>query len=208
MDSRCPRKRSSRTTTLSPFARSSSTVTLPMYPAPPVTRIAMISFRTCGAAISSPFARAKKRSSRPNCAQALRCLLRSQIALRAAQHLETNHKFPYCRRTQQRRIKMRVQMPLGMRSIIGRTLVKAHRIRKWRVEQMIVTRSKFLQHVGERIAFRRRQLVERARVPLGDNHRFERPNRPERNERDEVFVLFNDALARFFFLFQVIAQKT
>src|SRR5258705_13644254 len=44
IEERCPRDRLSRKSPPSPRARSISTVTLPIYPAPPVTRIILVSY--------------------------------------------------------------------------------------------------------------------------------------------------------------------
>ena len=45
-----------------------------------------------------------------------------------AKHLVTHHELPHGRRAQQRRIEMRVKMPLGVRLAVRRALVEAHGI--------------------------------------------------------------------------------
>src|SRR6266700_214248 len=54
---RCPNERLSRTTTSCPRANSARTVWLPIYPAPPVTRMFIVLAAACGFAMSA---------SRPN----------------------------------------------------------------------------------------------------------------------------------------------
>src|SRR5580704_6529684 len=80
-------------------------------------------------------------------AQTSRCLFGSNVALRCTQKFVAHHEFPHHRRTQQRRIEMRVKMPLGMSFAVGGTLVKSHGIGKRSLEQVIVTRRDTMQDV-------------------------------------------------------------
>src|SRR5580693_5069895 len=64
--------------------------------------------------------------------------LRSGIALWFAEHLKAHHKFSDRGRSQQWWIEVRVEMPLGMRRVVGGSRVKAHRVRKWNLEDTIV----------------------------------------------------------------------
>lgn len=58
--------------------------------------------------------------------QALRNGFRTNIALRRSEHFKTNHKLAYGRGTQERWIKVRVQVPFTMTPVFNRLLVKAH----------------------------------------------------------------------------------
>jgi hypothetical protein len=73
-----------------------------------------------------------------NRAQSLSGYLRRDITLRSAQEFETNHELSDACRSQQRREKMCVEVPLGMRQSVRGLLVKTHRIRKRRFEQVVV----------------------------------------------------------------------
>jgi hypothetical protein len=55
-----------------------------------------------------------------------RCaLFRRDVALRRAKQLVADHKLPHGRRTQQRRVEMRVQMPVRPLTLYQGTLVEA-----------------------------------------------------------------------------------
>src|SRR5690348_10722670 len=51
--------------------------------------------------------------------------LRRDVALRHAKHFKTHHELPYRGRAQQRRIIVRVKVPLRMLLAVGRRLVEA-----------------------------------------------------------------------------------
>src|ERR1700681_3650698 len=71
-------------------------------------------------------------------AQTRRRGLCGDISLRRSQHFEPDHKFPNRRGAQQRRIKVRVQMPFRMLLAIGGALVKTHGVGKWSIEDAII----------------------------------------------------------------------
>ena len=87
-------------------------------------------------------------------------IFRGHVTLRHAEHFEADHELAHGRRAQQRRIEVRVQVPLGVRLAVARPLVEAHRVGKRRFEQAVVARRHPLEHVGERVAFGRRQVVQ------------------------------------------------
>ena len=70
--------------------------------------------------------------------QTIRRLLWREIALGFRHHLVANHELAHGRRTQQRRIKMSVKMRKRIITAVGWFLVKAHRIRKGRLEQIVI----------------------------------------------------------------------
>ncbi len=73
----------------------------------------------------------------------------SYVALGSAEQFEADHEFSYARGTQERREKMRVQMPLVMRLAIRGSLMKTHGVRERRIEQAVITGNKLLQYVGK-----------------------------------------------------------
>src|SRR5262249_6869305 len=83
--------------------------------------------------------------------QSFRRGFRCQIALRRRNELEPDHEFAQRRRSKKRRIEMRVQMIVGI--VAGpQRLMKSHRIRKWRLEQIVVAGRQLLENGRERIA--------------------------------------------------------
>ena len=71
------------------------------------------------------------------------------VSLGAAEHFKADKKFSYGRRPQQRRIKMRVKMHERIIAAVGRPLMKAHRIGKRRLKNIVVSRRYSVQRIGQ-----------------------------------------------------------
>src|SRR5689334_21230807 len=95
-----------------------------------------------------------------------------------------------------------------MRLPVGRSLMKAHGVRKSGLEQIVVANSDAAKNVAEEIAFFPVELFEGCDVALAQYERLERPHRPERNDDCESIVLADDALVSLEFQSKIIAQKT
>ena len=65
-------------------------------------------------------------------------ILRGDVTLRCAEHLITDHMFFDGRATEQGRVKMGVQMPMGLAATVHRRLMKAHAIGKDGLKKVIV----------------------------------------------------------------------
>ena len=102
---------------------------------------------------------------------------------------------------------MRVHLPFGVHRAAGRLLVEAHRIGERHVEQPVVALREFGQRRGERRLLGRVQLVEAADAAARQDHRLERPDRPERHEHDEMLVREDDALAALELLLEIVDQQ-
>src|ERR1039457_112487 len=140
-------------------------------------------------------------------AQPFRRRLRRNVALRGGQHFITDQKLAHRCRAQQRWIEMQVQMPFLVLEVVRGPLVDPHRVRERDVEQAVVARRGALEAVGQDVALRVREPVDRRQVPFGDGRRFERPDGPERDHYQEAVVLFHHAVARGALEFQVLAEK-
>src|ERR1051325_10385715 len=66
----------------------------------------------------------------PHRAQTRRRILGGQVALWRTQHFKSDHELAYCRGAQERRVEMRVHVPLVVRRAVGRAHVEAHRVRE------------------------------------------------------------------------------
>src|SRR5258708_890545 len=64
--------------------------------------------------------------------------LGSDITLWRAEHFESNHELSHSRRAQQRRIEVRVEVPLWMLCVIGRSLMESHRVREGNIENAVI----------------------------------------------------------------------
>src|ERR1700730_3122443 len=64
-------------------------------------------------------------------------VLRREIALRRSKELEADHDLANRRRSQQRRIEVRVEMDRLVRAASNGLLMKAHGVRKRRLEQIV-----------------------------------------------------------------------
>lgn len=74
-----------------------------------------------------------------DCAQTLCCLFCGQVSLGFCQHFITNHKFTYGGGAQQRRIKVRVQLPVLILFAIKWRAVPAHRVGEGALEEVVIT---------------------------------------------------------------------
>src|SRR5580692_6227844 len=124
-----------------------------------------------------------------------RSALRGDIALGRSEHFVSHHEFLHGSRTQQRRKIVRVEMPLRMLLSVGRLLVEAHRVRKRRGEQIVVTYRQAAQYASQVIAFRFRELGHATDMAAAQNHRLERPYSPVRDQGHEAFIFRDDAYA-------------
>ena len=101
---------------------------------------------------------------------------------------------------------MRMQMPFRMGKSVGGLLMKAHCVRKGRLEEIVISRRDSLEDVGQRVAS---QVVENryiGHVMSAAEKNLERPNRPEWNQNDEVFVFADYPFAVGAFEFNVVAE--
>lgn len=139
-------------------------------------------------------------------AQAFGGGFRSNVALRRSEHLVPHHELADSGGAQERRIKVRVQMPFRMRRAVGRRLMEAHRVGEECFEEVVVPGCDSLKDVGEAVAFVRLKRYKIPHMSLGKHEHFKRPHRPERYKSDEVLVLANDAFAFAAFQGEIVAQ--
>ena len=99
---------------------------------------------------------------------------------------------------------MRVQMPLKMLSLISGRLMKPHRVGKRSFKYFVESAGNLLQHFRESIALRSLKLWQVCKMRAADQHDFEGPDGPVRNESDESVILSYDAFVTFQFQFEVI----
>ena len=118
-----------------------------------------------------------------------------QIALRHRQQLIANHELADGGRSEQRRIEVGVQVPGLAGIVIGRLLVKTHRIREWSFEEIVVARRDLFQSVGELRARLVVLLIDGGDVTLADEEGFKRPHRPERHHNGESAVFIDASRA-------------
>ena len=103
---------------------------------------------------------------------------------------------------------MRVQMPFRMPSAVGRTLVKAHGVRKWNVEYAIVATCQLAQNFGEGVSLIGIENRDIPKVAPAGYKSFEGPNRPERHHYLEMFVGQNQPLGVFCLIRCVFTEET
>src|ERR1700722_7988006 len=139
---------------------------------------------------------ALRRDSQSSLTQYLCRRFRGDIALRSAQQFKADHELPDRRRTQQRWIKVSVQLPFWMRLPIARRGMQPHGIRKRSIEDPIVRRSDSLEDSGEVRTFGLRQRLKLSHMPPRQNHYFKRPHRPERNHSDKACIRRHHTFAR------------
>jgi hypothetical protein len=140
-------------------------------------------------------------------AQAFGSLFWRNIALCFGEQFKPHHEFAHRCRTEQRRIGMGVQMPVRMGRAIGGTLVEAEGVGERDLEQVIVARCQSFEDVRQTRAFLRRQVAESADMPAADDHGFEGPDRPERNQRDKMVVDADKTLFTLEFEGQIIREQ-
>src|SRR5206468_10135221 len=137
-----------------------------------------------------------------------RRFLGSEIALRRSKQLEANHELADRSRAKQRRIEVRVKMLRSRWRVAKRLLMKTHRVRKRRLEQVVVSRGQSFEYIAERIPLGAAQRAERPDMPAADEQRLERPGRPERNDHGKRLILADDALAMRSLALEIVAQQT
>src|SRR5260370_14867705 len=132
--------------------------------------------------------------------------LRGDIALRPSEQLITHHEFLHSGGSQQWWKIMCVEMELRMTLAIRRLLMKPHRIREGRLEQIVVADCQSSEDVRETPLFGVVQHPEARHMPAAQDHRFERPYGPIRHKRHESIVLANNPLPVLDFQTQVLTQ--
>src|SRR6185312_7557935 len=103
--------------------------------------------------------------------------------------------FPDGGGAKERRVEMRVHLPFSMHRAIGRLLMEAHRIGKWRVEEAVVKPGQLGQDLSKREPFPRVHLIKSANAATRQDHGLERPSRPERHEHAKIIIGEDHALA-------------
>src|SRR5439155_13653621 len=96
----------------------------------------------------------------------------------------------------------------GVGRLMDRLLMKAHRVRKRGLEQVVIARDEPAKKIRERVALRAAQVVQCADVAPADEERLERPDGPERDEREKGVVLADHALLTPRFQLDVGAEET
>ena len=102
---------------------------------------------------------------------------------------------------------MDVEMPFTMPFPVTRSLVKAHRVRKRNLEQIVITRSYLLEDIGKLILGFIGEFRQRVQMGLAHNHYLKRPNRPEWNDGLKPLVGTNQAFLKLQLQFQVITEQ-
>ncbi len=128
--------------------------------------------------------------------------------MRHAQHFKSHHEFSYGRGAQKRRIEVRVEVPFMMRLAVRGRLMKAHRIRKWNIENLVVGGRHLLQNLRQQDDFFAVEFGKRPQVATAANQDFERPDRPEGHQGDETLVLADQAHFLLLFQMDVVTQQT
>ena len=75
---------------------------------------------------------------------------------------------------------------------VSRRLVEAHRIRKIRLEEIVVAGRRLFQDGGQRVPLPLTELRQRANVCLRQQKRLERPHRPPWHHHQEILVFADD----------------
>lgn len=101
---------------------------------------------------------------------------------------------------------MRMQVPFRMGRFVGRLLMKAHGIGKRCFEEVVISRGGALEYVGQRVAAGIVESGEVYYVISATKQNFEWPNRPERNQNDEVLVFADNSLSHHALEFKVVAK--
>ena len=140
-------------------------------------------------------------------AQPLGCLLRRQIALRLGEHFVADHEFFDRGRAQQRRIKVRMQLPVVAVAGVVRSGVPAHRIRKRGLKQIVVADQQRLQHFRKAGPFRVGQFRQPPHWARRQQQDFIGPDRPEWNHGNPVRVAHHDPRLRGQFALRVVEQQ-
>lgn len=101
---------------------------------------------------------------------------------------------------------MRVKMPVIPCSGADRARMKAHRVGKRSLEDIIIAHGHIMQRVREIVTLMVVQVGHRRDMPLTDEHRLERPDRPERNHDRKAIILIDNSRSDLQLGFQIIAQ--
>lgn len=88
---------------------------------------------------------------------------------------------------------MRMEVPLRMTRSVGGRLVKAHRVGKRNGEHLVIGGSDTLKYVGQKDVVIGGESAQACEVVAAANQNLEWPDRPKGNERDEPFVLTDNA---------------
>ena len=124
---------------------------------------------------------------------------RRDVALRTGEHFISHHEFPHCGRPQEWRVEVRVKVPFWMGLPISRPLVKAHRVRKRNSKNIVITRGKTLQNIGQPTSSTRVYLVQPSAMLVREHEHLKRPNSPKWHYNSKELIGANQALAACFF---------
>jgi len=102
-----------------------------------------------------------------DCAQTVTGLLSGQITLGFRQHFIPDHKLAHRRRTQQWRIKMRMQLPMAVVLFDKGRAVPSHGIGERAFEQIVVPAGELLQRYRQIGALRGIQSIQAQYVGFG-----------------------------------------
>ena len=111
-------------------------------------------------------------------------LFRRQVALRFRQHLETDHELAHAGRAQQRRIDVRMQLPVH--AVIAAAPVPAHRVRKRQVEQPVVGRQQLRKNARKIGNVDRVEIIEAAAVQARQHAAFRTATQPNTARRRPI----------------------
>src|SRR3954451_19328788 len=100
-----------------------------------------------------------------------------------------------------------MKMPFGMFVPIRGRLVKAHRIREWNSEHLVVGGSDAMQHVAQSACVGRRELVHAADVASATDQNLKGPDSPKRHQGDEPVIFEEQAFMLALFHRNVVAKK-
>src|SRR5580692_11331206 len=130
--------------------------------------------------------------------------LGGDIALRPSEQLITHHEFLHGSGSEEWWKIVRVEMELRMTLVIRRLLMKPHRVREGRLEQIVVANCQSSQNVGEILSLHVVEFGQARHMPAAQDHCFERPDRPIRHERHKSIVLTDNPLFVLDFQTQVL----
>ena len=88
--------------------------------------------------------------------------LGAEVALGLGEQLVADHELAHGR-PQERRVEMRVELPVGVGLSVERGLVPAHRVGERQAEEVVVAAEQLDQDVGQRIAGRPGQVRQPVR---------------------------------------------
>src|SRR4051812_1171676 len=103
---------------------------------------------------------------------------------------------------------MRMKMYERICTAVCRLLVKAHRIGKRRLKQIVISRCEPPQGISEDRALGLSKFVDRVSMLFRNDHYFKWPHRPKRHEDQEGIVFKNDPFGLVSFEFKIVAEQT